>query len=130
MAHPQMYDDRDPLLLRLRKIALSFPEAQEKVAHGRPTFFTVKVFGYYGGSIKGDHQSGVLERALLFLPDQEDHEALLTDARFVAPAYLGPAGWLALDLAEGSPDWTEVRELLDASYRRTAPKRLVEQLDG
>lgn len=130
MAHPQMYDDRDPLLGRLRKIALSFPEASEKVAHGRPTFFTVKVFGYYGGSVKGDHQSGVLDHALLFLPDEQDHAALLADSRFLSPAYLGPSGWLALDLATGVPDWAEVRELLDASYRRTAPKRLVKQLDG
>lgn len=130
MAHPQMYDVGDPLLVRLREIALSFPEAQEKVAHGRPTFFTVKVFGYYGGSIKGDHQSGVLDRAVLFLPDEQDRDGLLADGRFVVPAYLGPSGWLALDLANGSPDWDEVRELLDESYRRTAPRRLVEQLDG
>lgn len=130
MVHSQMYDDHDPLLRRLRSIALGFPDAQEKVAHGRPTFFTTKVFGYYGGSIKGDHQSDVLNRALLFLPDEQDHEALLADGRFVPPAYLGPYGWLALDLADGSPDWGEVRELLDASYRRTAPKRLVNQLDG
>lgn len=129
MTHPQMYDEHDPLLLRLREVALSFPEAQEKVAHGRPTFFTAKVFAYYGGSIKGDHGSGVLDHALLFLPDAQDREALLADPRMQPPAYLGPSGWLALDLATGTPDWVEVRELLDASYRRTAPKRLVAQLD-
>ncbi len=130
MAHPQRYDDADPVLHRLRASALAFPEAAEKVAHGRPTFFTTKVFAYYGGSIKGDHQAGALDRALLFLPDPAEDEALREDPRFVVPAYLGPSGWLALDLAIGAPDWDEVRELLDASYRRTAPARLVARLDG
>ncbi|XAS76809.1 MmcQ/YjbR family DNA-binding protein [Dermatophilaceae bacterium Sec6.4] len=130
MVHPQMYDDRDPLLHRLSTMALSFPEAQQKVAHGRPTFFTVKVFAYYGGSIKGDHTSQSLSRALLFLPEEDDRQALLEDGRFLVPAYLGPTGWLGLDLAADTPDWDEVRELLDASYRRTAPQHLVAQLAG
>ncbi len=125
-----MYDENDPILARIRTIALDFPKAAEKVAHGRPTFFTVKVFAYYGGSIKGDHSSGALEHALLFLPEEQDHRALLDDGRFLAPAYLGPSGWLALDLAAGAPDWEEVRELVDASYRRTAPRRLVAELDS
>ncbi len=124
-----MYDEADPILARLRAIAPSFPEAVEKVAHGRPTFFTLKVFTYYGGSIKGDHSSGALDRALLFLPDEPERRALLEDGRFVVPAYLGPSGWLALDLATGTPDWDEVRELVDASYRRTASARLVGELD-
>lgn len=124
-----MYDDRDPLLRRLRNIALDFPEAQEKTAHGRPTFFTTKVFASYGGSIKGDRQSCALDRALLFLPDEPEREALLGDGRFQVPAYLGPSGWLGLDLAAEEPDWAEVRELIDASYRRTAPRRLVALLE-
>lgn len=125
-----MYDEADPILARLRAIALDFPQAAEKVAHGRPTFFTVKVFAYYGGSIKGDHSSGTLDHALLFLPVEQDRRALLDDGRFLAPAYLGPFGWLALDLATGALDWDEVSELVDASYRRTAPARLVRQLDS
>lgn len=125
-----MYDEGDPLLARLRSIVLTFPEAQEKVAHGRPTFFTTKVFAYYGGSIKGDHASGALEHGLLFLPEESDREALLDDGRFLVPAYLGPSGWLALDLATGSPDWEEVRGLVDASYRTTAPARLLAVLDA
>jgi hypothetical protein len=30
---------------------------------------------------------------------------------------------------DGSTDWDEVAELLDASYRLTAPKRLIAELD-
>ena len=48
----------------------------------------------------------------------------MQDPRFFVPAYLGPKGWLGMDLDDGS-DWAEVAELLDASWRRAAPKRLL-----
>lgn len=35
-----MFDETDPLLARVRGIALALPEAGEKVSHGRPAFFT------------------------------------------------------------------------------------------
>ena len=53
--------------------------------------------------------------------------------RFFEPAYLGPYGWLGLDLARAGSvarvAWDEVAELVDASYRLTAPARLVRLLD-
>ena len=39
MAHPPRYDDRDPLLARVRELAFALPEAKEKISHGTPTFF-------------------------------------------------------------------------------------------
>ena len=48
MAHPIMFDETDPLLGRLRALALALPDAAEKISHGRPAFFTTKVFAYYG----------------------------------------------------------------------------------
>ncbi len=130
MAHPMMFDREDPVLQRLRSICLGLPGADEKVSHGRPNFFTTKVFAIYGGSVKGDHSSGLHGRALLFLPDEADHAALFGDGRFFLPAYLGPSGWLGLDLPGDEVDWDEVAELVDASYRRTAPTRLVAALDA
>ncbi|MEO5743080.1 MAG: MmcQ/YjbR family DNA-binding protein [Terracoccus sp.] len=134
MAHPIMFDVDDPYLARLRAICLALPEADEKVAHGRPTFFTKKVFAYYGGTIKGDHDPEPYGQSLLFDPDPDDRPALLADRRFFEPAYLGPYGWLGLNFRPAGGvakiDWTEVAELVDASYRRTAPARLVKALDG
>lgn len=129
MAHPPRYRDDDPLLGRLRGIALGLPGAGEKVSHGRPTFFTRKVFAIFGGVVKGDHHSDALGQALVFLPDDAERPALLEDGRFTVPGYEGAYGWLALDL-RGSPDWTEVAELVETSYRRTAPNRLVAELDA
>lgn len=127
MTHPVMFDDADPILARVREIALALPEAAEKITHGRPTFFTERVFGYYGGSPRGATHDRH-DSAILFRPDPEDEPALRADDRFWEPAYLWPHGWLALDL-EGGVDWTEVAELMDASYRATAPRRLVAALD-
>jgi hypothetical protein len=44
------------------------------------------------------------------------------------PAYYGPSGWVGLNFRAAQPDWEEVAELVEDSYRNTAPKRLVAQL--
>ncbi|NMO57347.1 MmcQ/YjbR family DNA-binding protein [Actinoplanes sp. TBRC 11911] len=121
-----MFDEADPVLARVRELALSFPDAREKVSHGRPAFFTTKVFAYYGGSVKvdGDHEQH--GHAVLVLVDPGEREALL-DRCFI-PAYLGPSGWIGMDLTDDT-DWAEIGELLDASYRRTAGPRRVALLD-
>lgn len=133
MAHPQMFDDADPHLHRVRELCLALPEATEKVSHGRPNFFTKKVFAIFGGSLKGEHFAPVARRSLLFLPDETEHDALAQDERFFIPAYLGPSGWLGLTFhgfEVDDVDWDEVGELVDMSYRGTAPARLVAQLDA
>ena len=132
MAHPQMFDDDDPVLARLGELALGLPGAARKVSHGRPAFFTTKVFAYYGGSQRREGAWVAHDHALLVLPDEADRLPLLEDPRVWVPAYLGPSGWLGLDLGPdpAAVDWDEVAELLDASYRLTAPVRLVAALDG
>ncbi len=130
MPHPPRYRDDDPYLHRLRELALELPEAREKISHGRPNFFTVKVFAMYGAVVKGDHDSDALGRSVVVLPEPLEREALLADPRFVVPGYVGAYGWIALDLTAAQPDWDEVAELVDASYRLTAPARLVRQLDA
>lgn len=131
MAHPIVFSDDDPGLAELRQICLALPGAQERVSHGRPNFFAGKVFAVFGGSEKirpGEHR--MVPSALIFTPDPVDLPALDADERFFVPAYYGPSGGRALDLADPATDWTEVAELVDASYRRIAPKRLLAELDA
>ena len=68
--------------------------------------------------------------AAVFQPDAGEHRALVQDPRCYVPAYLGPSGWVGLDLNDGEVDWTEVAELLELSFRETAGTRLVAQLDA
>ncbi|WP_249998014.1 MmcQ/YjbR family DNA-binding protein [Actinoplanes sp. M2I2] len=128
MGHPVMFDESDPVLARVRKLALAFPDAAEKVSHGIPAFFTTKVFAYYGGSVKVDGEYRRHDRSVLVLLEPDERTALEDDPRCYVPAYLGPSGWIGVDLAEGA-DWDEIGELLDASYRRTAGPRRVARLD-
>ncbi len=127
MGHPIMFDDGDPLLNRLRELALAFPDAAEKISHGHPAFFTTKVFAYYGGSIKVNGEYERHEQSVLVLIEPDERLALLEQPRCYLPAYLGPSGWLGVDLTAGT-DWAEIGELLDASYRRTAGPRRVARL--
>lgn len=127
MAHPQMFDDDDPQLARLRKTALSLPEAQEKVSHGRPAFFTKKIFAHFGGTRK--LLTGGMEQhpqALLILPDPMDAEVLMERPDAVVPMYLGPTGWIGLELE--TLDENDLSDLLTDSYRNTAPAGLVREL--
>lgn len=127
MAHPLMFDAADPLLARLRSIALAMPGAAEKVSHGRPAFFTTKVFAYYGGTTKQEHRDGLHPPRLSVLLEADERLAMLEEGA-LEPAYLGPYGWIAIDLADA--DWERVAELIDSSFRVTAPKRLVAELDA
>lgn len=121
--------DEDPILERVREMVLSLPGAAEKYRFERPTFYTVKVFGFYGGSVKVEGKQVRHEQSLVILPDPGEYEALVADPRVHMPAHVGPFGWLGLDLWE-EMDWTEVAELLDTSYRLTAPRRLIAELDS
>lgn len=129
MAHPIMFDEDDPILARVRAIALGLPGAGEKVSHGRPHFFTKRTFCIFGGSQRIDGAWVAHDAAVLIKPDPADEPALRQDPRFWIPAYLGPSGWLGLDL-DANGAWDEVAELIDASYRVTAPVTLVRQLDA
>jgi predicted DNA-binding protein (MmcQ/YjbR family) len=129
MEHPKMFDDGDPLLHRVSALALAFPGAEMKVSHGRPAFFTKKIFAYYGGSIKGANEWIQHPQSVLVIPDPGDRQALVEDSRVYLPGYLGPYGWIGIDLDQRT-DWAEIAELLDASYRLTAPKRNIAELDA
>lgn len=124
-----MFDDDDPVLARLRAICLALPGADMKVSHGRPAFFTKKIFAGYGAVLKGEHHSDQYDHALVFMPDADERAAIDQDERFFVPAYWGPYGWRGLDLGGGDVDWDEVVELVEDSFRLTAPKKLVAELD-
>ena len=139
MPHPVMYDDGDRHFQRVRELALALPEARMKVSHGRPAFYTQKVFAYYGGSVKGPAgtgSAGYVEhpRCVMVLPEEEDVVFLEQDPRAFRPAYLGAHGWYGIDLDGLDPQdvagWDEVSEWLQSSYRLTAPARLVRALEA
>lgn len=131
MPHPVMFRDDDMGLAEVREIALGFPGAFEKVSHGRPVFCAPKMFVIYGGSAKADSKGEHIQypHSILVKVDDSDRAALDQDRRFFFPAYMGPYGWLGLNLTAAKVDWKEVAELADASFRMVAARKLIQQLD-
>jgi hypothetical protein len=131
MEHPIMFDEHDPVLAVVRRHALAFPGAVETITFGRPWYRaggTGRAFAIYGGGTKGPDPVRH-DPALLVHVDLDEIPARATDPRFFVPAYFGPKGWLGIDLDDAT-DWTEVDELLDASFRHLAPRALVGELDA
>lgn len=90
------------------------------------------MFGCFGGSLKVGGEWVQHPRCVLVVPDAVDRAELLGQQRSFVPAYLGASGWVGVDLPPLRATrgrWDEVAELLDASYRQTAPARLVRRLD-
>lgn len=88
MAHQQMFDDDDPLLERLRAFASTLPGAAEKVSHGRPAFFTTRVFAYFGGALKIGDQWIQHPQSILVKLDADERRTLLSEPRSWVPALL------------------------------------------
>jgi hypothetical protein len=114
-------------LTRLRKLALSLPEAHEVEAWGEPTFrVRNKLFAMHASS--GNHLGG--GRPAVWIKAGPGNQDLMVRAfphRFFVPPYVGPSGWVGVWL-DGDVDWAELRELLGDAWRLTAPKKLHAQL--
>ena len=118
------------LLDRVTALCLALPEAESAAAGDRHTAFSVRkrIFAYYLVDHHGDGRV-----ALNCKVPPGENEALIADdpGRWFLPAYLGPRGWVGLDLEAGGPvDWDAVGELVTGSYRLVAPKTLVRRLDA
>jgi hypothetical protein len=113
---------RDPLE-RLRAICLAFPEAVEAGGVGDPSFkVRGKIFAM---------QHRYRERPSMWCKAEPGLQELLVGSspeRFFRPPYVGHHGWVGAWL-DVDVDWGELADLVEESYRMTAPKRLVAALD-
>ena len=109
----------DDALERLRALCLALPEATEKEAWGDPTFrVRDKIFAM---PKVGDG------RVSLWCKAPPDVQGMLVGSapeRFFVPPYVGHNGWTGVRL-DGVVDWDEIADLVEESYRMTAPKRLL-----
>jgi predicted DNA-binding protein (MmcQ/YjbR family) len=114
----------DETLERLRRICLALPEATEGAGVGNPSFrVRDKIF-----AMRHDLHAG---RWTLWCKAPPGAQAVLVEsdpARFFVPPYVGQHGWIGLYL-DADHDWSLVADLVEGSYRMTAPKRLTRELD-
>lgn len=118
-----MDSDRSDLLKTLRELCKALPETRETLTFGHPAFqIGKKTF------VVLDHYEG--KTCLAFKVSIEEQADLSrTDRFFIAP-YIGRYGWICLDIDAAPLDWQEVAQLVQRSYRLTAPARLLAQLDA
>jgi predicted DNA-binding protein (MmcQ/YjbR family) len=115
---------RQSPLDRIRGMCLALPEAEEKPfgGHTAPSFrVRDKLFvmtSEDGTSMTLKGRPGI-------------QQVLVSDdpSRFFVPRYVGPKGWIGIRL-DVDQDWDEIGDLIEESYRMTAPKRLSAQLES
>jgi phosphoribosylglycinamide formyltransferase-1 len=122
----------DWLLEKVRELALSLPEAEDRESHGSPGWHTGgksgKFFAYFA-----DRHHGVDEIGLLVKTDGPDELNALIERdpeTYYRPAYYGASGWVGVILNRPGVDWDHVRHWLERSWRSVAPKRLTGLMDA
>jgi predicted DNA-binding protein (MmcQ/YjbR family) len=103
---------------RLRAICLALPGCEERPAWGDPTW---RVRGrIFAMTKRGDGRHSVWLKA----PAGAQEVLVAADpARFFAPPYVGPKGWIGIRL-DHAPDWGEIAAMVRRSYALTAPRKL------
>jgi predicted DNA-binding protein (MmcQ/YjbR family) len=109
------------ILQDLRTLCLSLPETTERNSFGHPNFVAGKktfvTFEQFNG-----------RPSIAFRLDRDNIERLSGNPLFFATPY-GRGQWLSLRV-DAAFDWSVVEELVKASYRRVALKRMVLTLDA
>jgi predicted DNA-binding protein (MmcQ/YjbR family) len=111
-------------IAKLRTICLALPEATEQGEGGvgSPSFkVRDKIFAMHH-----PHNG----RASMWCKAPRGFQGMVVEAdpeRFFVPPYVGKSGWIGIWL-DMELDWGHIAELVDESYRMTAPKRLIKLL--
>jgi predicted DNA-binding protein (MmcQ/YjbR family) len=106
----------------VRRIAMSLPEAEEKVAWEVDITFRVRDKIFVMAGPQGTHAS------IKASPDRQAELVDLDPETFAPSAYVGRFGWVTVDLARVDDPLLE--DLIRDAWRRTAPKRLAATLEG
>ena len=113
---------------RVTALCAAFPGAEQE-QKGDHAIYRVrgKVFAYF---LDNHHGDGIVSVCVKSARGENVDRARLDPQRFYLPAYIGPRGWFGMRLDRGRVAWREVGEIVEQSYRLTAPKSLLKKLDG
>ncbi len=115
-------------LARIRKLCLALPEAHEVEAWGEATFRVRNKMFVMFASADNHHGGG---RPAIWCRAAPGVQGVMVDAdpdRFFVPPYVGKSGWVGIWL-DHDPDWSDVAEAIETSWRLIAPKRLVREYE-
>jgi hypothetical protein len=105
------------VLVRLRRLCLALPEAEERRTWDCATFrVRGRIFAMHvaepGEAVWCKAPPGVQPMLVEVAPE-----------RFFVPPYVGRNGWIGIRL-DRATDWHELADLIGRSWRMTAPKHL------
>lgn len=105
----------------VRELCLAFPEAEEFESHGSPNYRARKgkVFAVWALNHHGDGHVGLW----LNTPALEQSRLLASSRQLYKPQYVGPAGWIGIELNKGI-GWKRVCELVHMAYVNSSPAKL------
>jgi len=114
-------------LAKVSDVCLALPGA-ERAVHGSHATYRVrgKVFAYF---LDDHHGDGIVSVCVKSELGENVDRAGRDPQHYYLPDYIGPRGWFGLRLDRGRVDWREVANVVERSYRLTAPKTLLAKLD-
>ena len=109
----------------VREHCLAFPDVEEAESHGAGGFRVRKgkFFAYFCVNHHGDGQVALR----LNTPALEQARLIASSKDISKPPYLGPSGWIGVELNRGF-SWKRTAELVRLAYENTAPPKLVAKL--
>lgn len=114
---------------RLRDVTARLPDVSAEDSHGHIGFF---LRGKRFAWLMVDHHSDGRLALWVKAPPGEQEALVSSDGdRYFVPPYVGPNGWVGINLDEGSaPDWDEVAAMLEQAWRMSATKRAIAAFDA
>jgi hypothetical protein len=105
----------------VRELCLAFPESEEFESHGSPNYRARKgrVFAVWALNHHGDGHVGLW----LNTPALEQSRLLASSRHLYKPPYVGPSGWIGVELNRGM-SWKRVCELAHLAYLNSSPAKL------
>ncbi|MEO8063302.1 MAG: MmcQ/YjbR family DNA-binding protein [Pseudomonadota bacterium] len=113
----------------VRELCLAFPGAEEFESHGSPNYRAregarkAKVFAVFALNHHGDGHVALW----LNTPALEQSRLLAESKHLFKPPYVGPSGWIGIELNKGV-SWKRVCELVYMAYANSSPPRLVARI--
>jgi predicted DNA-binding protein (MmcQ/YjbR family) len=110
------------ILEAVRELCLAFPEAEEFESHGSPNYRARKgkVFAVWALNHHGDGHVALW----LNTPALEQSRLLASSRHLFKPPYVGPSGWIAIEL-NGGVSGKRVCELVHMAYVNSSAAKLV-----
>lgn len=109
----------------VREVCLWFPETEEVLSHGSPDFrVRGKTFATYAVNHHGD---GRIALWLNAPSGAQDYHVRQEPKHYFVPPYVGPRGWLGVNLDKGI-SWKTVASLVRQAYEKVAPPALTKSI--